>query len=415
MAIPELIVSIDFSNGPNYGNPFTLDDPTSGRIGFGTFGGDGALVVDVSSQTLSCKITRGRNLIQDQYEPGNSTVRIIDNNGDFNPQNTSSPYYGYLKPLRKIRISSSYNNNTYYLFSGYITDYKYTYPTSQEVGYVDLISVDAFRLFANAAVTTVTGATAGQDTGTRVTKILDQIGWPANMRSIETGDTTCQADPGDSRTALAALRTVEWTEYGAFFMDPEGTAVFYDRNTTTATIGGTPTVFNQTGSGIPYSNIVFAFDDKLVINNANIKRIGGTTQSVSDAVSIDTYFIHSFTKENLLMETDTEALNLSRAYVSSRKNTNIRIDAITLDLNTDNYDAGITAALSLDYFSPVQISNIQPGGSTITQTLQVQGVEHQILARQTWRTTFTTMEPIIDGFIIGDALYGILGTSVLSY
>ncbi len=31
------------------------------------------------------------------------------------------------------------------------------------------------------------------------------------------------------------------------------------------------------------------------------------------------------------------------------------------------------------------------------------------------KTQFTTLEPIIDGFIIGSSLYGILGTSVLSY
>ena len=114
------------------------------------------------------------------------------------------------------------------------------------------------------------------------------------------------------------------------------------------------------------------------------------------------------------METDAEALNFAEAYVASRKDTDIRIDAITLDLNTPNYTAGVTAALSLDYFDPVTITNETPQGSTITKTLQIQGVSHDITPNS-WITNFTTMEPIIDGFILNSALYGILDTSVLSY
>jgi hypothetical protein len=86
-------------------------------------------------------------------------------------------------------------------------------------------------------------------------------------------------------------------------------------------------------------------------------------------------------------------------------------------LYTDNYDAGIVAALGLEFFDPVTITTTQPastGTSTLTKTLQVFGVAHSITPNS-WKTQFTTLEPIIDGFIIGSSLYGILGTSVLSY
>ena len=32
-----------------------------------------------------------------------------------------------------------------------------------------------------------------------------------------------------------------------------------------------------------------------------------------------------------------------------------------------------------------------------------------------WKTTFTLSEPLIDAFIIGNAQYGIIGTSVMTY
>ena len=415
MTLPAtLTVSINFANGPAYGIPLTLDDPAKGILGTNVLADNASLVIDYSTSTTNIAIRRGRNLLQDTYDAGQATVRILDPEGNFNPQNTASPIYGYLQPARKLRISANYGGTDYYLFSGYTAEYRYTYPQGQETAYVTITAFDAFKIFNTSAITTVTGAVAGETTGTRIGRILDTINWPSSMRDIDTGQTTCQADPASSRAALTALKTVELTEYGAFYCDPAGNAVFQSRDFTTASIAGTPTVFNQTGTGIPYANVKFAFDDKLVYNQANIQRTGGTTQTASDATSIDTYFLHSYTQQNLLMETDAVALDFAKAYVASRKDTSIRIDALTLDLMTANYSAGVTAALNLDYFDPVTITNTTDSGSTITKTLQVQGVSHDITPNS-WITTFITMEPIIDGFILDSTLYGILGTSVFSY
>ena len=66
-----------------------------------------ALVVDLTDVTRHITIRRGRNITRDTYEAGNATIRVYDPNGDFNPQNPSSPYYGRLTPLRKLRVSVS--------------------------------------------------------------------------------------------------------------------------------------------------------------------------------------------------------------------------------------------------------------------------------------------------------------------
>jgi hypothetical protein len=115
------------------------------------------------------------------------------------------------------------------------------------------------------------------------------------------------------------------------------------------------------------------------------------------------------------METDAVALDYAQAYVaSSRAETTIRCDAITLDLYTPNYDTGVIAALDLDFFDPITIITTQPGGSLLEKTLQIFGVRMNI-SPNSWKTIFTTLEPVIDGFIIGNVDYGILDTSVLSY
>jgi hypothetical protein len=405
-----LTVSFDFSSGPNFDPPFQIGFSQIGISPMGA-GGTGSQVVDLTSQTTSISIRRGRDLLQDRFNPGLCTIRVIDQTGEWNPQDPTGPYFGLLQPLRKLRIVGEYLGVDYPLFAGYTTSYNYTYPKNEEFGYIDIQATDAFTLFNKSAIETVAGSSAGDTTGDRINQILDVIGFPASQRNIDTGDITVQDDPGGVRSVLRALQDVEFTELGAVYMDARGDVVFRERTDAIDTLAGTPTVFDQS-TGINYKDLKFAFDDKLVFNVANFQRVGGTMQTVTDQTSIDTYFPHAITQQNLLHETDAATLDLANAYIASRKTTDIRIDSMTLDLTTPNYSAGIVAALGLDFFSTVEVSNIQPGGSTLTKTLQIFGVNHQITPR-TWNTTFTTGDPLITGFIIGNAQYGILGVSNL--
>lgn len=406
----KLTVTFDFSNGPSFAPPFIIGSSQLdiGKLGSATSASE---VVDLTDQTVNINIRRGRDLTQDKFNPGTASVRVLDPNGDWNPQNPSSPYFGKLQPLRKMIIVATYNSVTYPLYAGYTFAYNYTYPSSESFGYIDIQCTDAFTLFNKSAITTVAGAIAGETTGARINDILDQIGFPAAQRSIDTGDITVQADPGTLRTVLQALQDLEFTEYGAVYVDANGDIVFRERSDLVDALGVTPTAFNQT-TGIPYKNLKFSFDDKLIFNIARFTRVGGTMQTASDQTSIDTYFPHAITKEDLLHQNDAATLDLARTYVGNRSTTDIRIDAMTLDLTTPNYATGIQAALGLDFLSAVQISNEQPGGSTITKTLQIFGVQHQITP-QSWLTTFTTSNPILTGFIIDNSTYGIIGQSRL--
>jgi hypothetical protein len=412
MTIPVVNAVINFSTGPSFAQAMVLD---SGILGTNVLADTTAVIVDVSDVVDSIQTMRGRNPQADQFQTGSLSMRIVDQNGDFNPQNPSSPYYNLLTPMRKVQITATYGATTYPIFSGFITTYTTTTPkNANDVVYTTITAVDAFRLAQNAQISTVTGATAGDLSGTRINEILDQISWPATMRDVDAGLTTMQADPGTARTSLAAMQTVEISEYGALYVDAAGSFVFQDRNVTAGSTGKTPVVFNDDGTDIGYFDAVWRLDDTLVYNSASITRTGGTAQTAINQPSIDKYFIHSYNQQNLLMQTDAVALDYARAYVASRAETSIRCDAIKLDLYTDNYTAGTVAALGLDYFDPVTITTNQPGGSTLTKTLQVFGVA-QSITPNSWKTTLTTLEPIIDGFILDSAIYGLLDSGVLSY
>jgi hypothetical protein len=586
--------------------------------------GDTPDLIDVTSTTIQTQINRGRNIIQDQYDVGTASFRVIDPNGDWNPQNTASPYYTKLVPLRRVNIYATWLGVDYPIFAGFTISYDYTYPRGQELGYVTIKCEDAFRLFNMAAVESITGAVAGQTTGQRINSILDQIGWSATARDIDTGLTICQADPATVRPALQALRTVEFTEgLGAFYMSADGKATFRNRQNTiigyaprttktnwiknpsfdqstgtwlgfnvnytiakndanaymgsssllitmnasgginggavtnrlspngrvavtagqvldlsayfktitgsrtmsvavqyystasTATqIGSTvfatalspsaswqkstlqttvpsglginfvgillaqrntgsigdsfcvdavmleidstslspfpfdgaisnfptnysanlswtgtqyesastasyltypdPVTFNQDGTGIDYQNIVFAFDDKLLVNQATFTKVGGTAQTNSDAASIAQYFVHSINKSDLLMDTDDLALDLAQAYVAGRQDTEIRIENLSLTLNAITDSNDMISVIDIDYFDKVLISNNQSGGSNITQTLFVQGLTHDITPSR-WITTIKTYESLLDGLILNDSVKGTLDYNVFGY
>ena len=414
MTLPaQISVSFDFTSGATFGYPFTIGDEKYGKLGTGTLASSTTPepTVDLTPDVRSISIRRGRNIMRDTYEAGTCIVRVLDPNSYFNPQNTASPYYGFLTPLRKLRVSATTGGVGYFLFSGYTTNYKYTYPQNQETGYVDIECSDAFRLMQLATVTTVSGATAGQDTGTRIGKILDQVSFPTSMRTIDIGNTNCVVDPATSRTSIDALKNAEFSEQGAFYLNQEGTAIFLNRTNVIKSYGETPIEFDQT-SGIPYTNLVFAFDDKLIVNSAGMTRVGGTQQVSENAASIAKYFPHQSNQENLVAETDADTLNIAKIYVATRAETTIRIDAMTVDLLDP--DVPTATMLDLDYFKPLKITNVQPDGSTIVKTLQAQGFAWDITPNS-MQVTVTTLEPIVEGFIIGSAVSGIIGTSIMAY
>jgi len=412
MTVPVVNAYINFSTGPSFAQAMILD---SGILDVNILEDSTAIIVDVSDQINYIQSNRGRNATADKFITGALTLRIVDQNGDFNPTNPASPYYTFLTPMKKVQISATYGATTYSLFSGFITSYVNQQPKdATEIAYTTIQAVDAFRLAQNAQISTVTGAIAGDLSGTRINQILDEIDWPATMRDVDPGLTTMQADPGTPRTSLDAMTTVATSEYGALYVDTDGEFVFQDRSVTAGSIGGTVTTFNDNGTGIPYANANWKLDDTLIFNSAQITRAGGTPQTAINQPSIDKYFIHSYNNQNLLMQTDAVALDYAQAYVASRAETSVRCDSIELDLYTDNYNAGIIAALELDFFDPIRVVTTQPGGSTLDKTLQIFGVQNNITPNS-FRVVFTTLEPVIDALILNNNIYGTLDYNVLSY
>jgi hypothetical protein len=273
MAKPTLKVLVNFSSGASFGQALILD---SGQLDINVLADSPTAIADVSNTVQAVNINRGRNANTDQFQAGTCSVRIADVDGNFNTANVNSLYYPNVIPNRKIVVSAidTTTGLSYNLFSGYIVSYDYVQANLVgEVSYTTLNCVDGFRVLNMANVSTVAGAPAGQLSGARVNALLDAVGWPSGMRDVDQGQQTLLADPGTTRQALAALQTVEISEYGAFYMDAAGNAVFQDRALTSSSIGSTPTVFADDGTGIDYGSAKWVLDKNItpstVVNTGN--------------------------------------------------------------------------------------------------------------------------------------------------
>ena len=425
MALPVLKVEIDFANGASFGYPLILDSSTYGILGTNVLADNTSDIVDVSDQVRRVSTRRGRNRILASFEAGTATVVLNDPDSDFSPDNTSSPYYGKLLPLRKIRIYAqtilSGVGVEVNLFSGYINSYDTSfYQGTNSDSTVTLQCSDAFRLLNNVSteLPPIPGATAGQLTGTRIETLLDFVEFPDSLTLLNPGQTTCQVDPGGNRSILQAIQTVEQTEFGAFFIGRDGKATFFDRNTVSLLSDVTPFEYTDTrplpSGSYPYQNVDFIFDDQLVLNDVSVTRIGGTPQIVTDQASIDKYYYKSGTRTDLLMQSDVDALNQAQMLVSSRKDADLEIQSMTLSLNADVNEFNTFDNLRLDIYRLINITKAMPGGSSIVRELFVQGVSHDITPNN-WNIIVYTAQPIIQAFILDSDTQGILDTNALSY
>jgi hypothetical protein len=411
-------VTIDWSNGPSFGNPLLLN---SGILNTDILANSAADVVDISDITLAISIRRGRNRILNKFEAGTATVVIGDSTGDWNPSNALSIYYGKLVPLRKIRIWADYDDgfgvDRYYLFSGYITNYDTTFGLGvDDVNKVTIKCVDGFRLLNSIAIDSVPTASTPQLSGLRINTFLDVVDFPSAQRQIDTGNSIMQSDPGVSgRDLLAACQLVENSEFGGFFMSATGDATFYSRDTVSQKADETPTIFSDDGVEIGYQQISFANDDSLLVNDVSVTRLNGVLQNVSDQTSIDAFFLHSGKRDGILVQTDAESLNMAHMLLVARKDTTNRLDSMTINvLDTSDPDK-IVAGLDLEIFDLINVTKSVPGGSTITKELFIQGVEHDISVNK-FTTKFLTSEPLIQAFILNSTTtQGKLGSGILSY
>ena len=407
---------IDFAGGASFDPSLVLDDPAT-PLDFSVLGTAAADVVDITDFVTQCYIRRAFNRSSDSFTGGTARITFVDETGEFNPANTGSSLYGKIKPMRKIRFTADYLGITYNLGSMYVQEWNYQSPTGFDPAYVTLSCVDGFQLLNLTTITSVTGGTAGQNTAQRISSLLDAGEWPGGMRDISTtATTTVQLDTGNSRSLLAACQEVEATDLGSFYMDQRGYAKFLSRTDIITASGGAATAFSDVpGSGdITYQAVEFDISDYQMINKVTVTPTGLTGQTASDTASIDDYFQHSRVRSGI-MQTEADALDQAKMIIASRKEqgVDIQLNSLTVDAFGEDDPSRVIAALGLDVFDPIEVTQTLPAGNVVTDSV-IAGLTYQITPKS-FLVTFTCAQPFAVGFLLDSTIDGILDEDSLAY
>jgi hypothetical protein len=407
---------IDFSGGASFDPALVLDDPAT-PLDIAVLGTAAADTVDITDFVTQCYIRRAFNRSSDSFTGGTARITFVDETGEFNPANTGSSLYGKIKPMRKIRFTAEYLGVTYNLGSMYVQEWNYQSPTGFDPAYVTLSCVDGFQLLNLTTITSVIGGTAGQNTAQRISSLLDAGEWPGGMRDISTtATTTVQLDTGNSRSLLAACQEVEATDLGSFYMDQRGYAKFLSRTDIITASGGAATAFSDVpGSGdITYQAVEFDISDYQMINKVTVTPTGLTGQTASDTASIDDYFQHSRVRSGI-MQTETDALDQAKMIIASRKEqgVDIQLNSLTVDAFGEDDPSRVIAALGLDVFDPIEVTQTLPAGNVVTDSV-IAGLTYQITPKS-FLVTFTCAQPFAVGFLLDSTIDGILDEDSLAY
>jgi hypothetical protein len=189
MSIPATTVEIGFDLSALGGPFFILDDPVQGVLDNTEYTLGGTLFYDVTEFVRSVSVNRGKSRQLDRFTAGGASIEFNNNNRVFDPENTTSPFFGQIIPKRTIKVETGGSA----VFYGVVDDWNLNYDLSG-LSLASADCVDGFTLFAQRALSSSTATS--QLTGARINAILDksEVDWPASLRDIDTGATTLQAD-----------------------------------------------------------------------------------------------------------------------------------------------------------------------------------------------------------------------------
>lgn len=403
---PEVRIGLDITD-ESIGSFFTLGDATKGVLGNSTYVLAGTVLFDVTDRVRTITVNRGRSRTFANYPAGEVVVTMNNFDRAFDPIYQDSPFFGSIVPRRELRISS----NGIDLFRGWIEDWNLFYSKDGE-SLVDAIAADATVILAKQTLEEFTPTE--QLTGARINEVLSkpEVGWASALRDVDTGQATLGTQVvAENTNALTYMQKVAETEPGSLFVDKTGKVRFIQRN---SGYSSTDIVtFNQS-TGIPYDNVQVIYGSELLYNEVQGIREGGGTAIASNTDSQDAYGIRQLDISGLLFSTDDQLLDLVVNYAIQYSEPEYRFESFEVKLHKlDTADQN--SVLGLELGDAVQIAFTPNGISpAIERFLEVIRINHIIEPDEhIVQLGFRAID--YPPFVLGDSLFGKLGTGVLAW
>lgn len=422
-SLPTLIVEVGFSGpGPGTGTYLHLDDVVRGLLDTGTLAPT-TLWTDVSEWVTSWRTSRGATRVAGpilRYETGTATIVLRNDDRRFDPTSLDGPYVAggvtQVEPMRAVRIRATWDGVTYPIWQGYADEWRVAYD-GPDSSYVTLTAFDAFAVFASYDRAAVAAVGAGEDTGARIGRILDSISWPDEDRLIATGDSTVQATTLASNVLTELLLTAD-TELGELFMDSRGRVLFRNRLALLedSRSASPQAVFGDGGGAeLPYQDVTLSYDAQSIYNRISIARTGGSAQVAEDTASQTAYLTRTYTRTDLLHESDSESLDYAGYLLHQAGEPELRI--AEMELRPGLHPEVWPEALGREIGDRLTVLRRPPGGGDpIERDVILRGIEHDRTATTAWRVRWVFQSASrLSFFVLDDPILGTLDENALAY
>ena len=206
---------------------------------------------------------------------------------------------------------------------------------------------------------------------------------------------------------MTALKECELAENGQFFISKDGKATFRNRayKFTNSLATTSQATFDNSGSNLPYTNVILSFDDDEVINSYSWTRSGGTTQFIADSDSV-LRFTALGSSQSTINTSDSDVLSIIQQKLSETAIPIIRIDK--LDINPRVNTSIWVQALGREIGDRITVNIVNTDGSTLSDELFIESISHSVNASsQTWNWTLTLSPASSASWVLGQALLGV--------
>jgi hypothetical protein len=115
------------------------------------------------------------------------------------------------------------------------------------------------------------------------------------------------------------------------------------------------------------------------------------------------------------MQTELNALNQAQMIIASRKEqgVDLQLNSLTVDAFGEDDPSRVIAALNLDVFDPIEVTQTLPAGNVVTDSV-ITGLTYQITPKS-FLVTFTCAQPFASGLLLDSVVDGILDEDSLAY
>jgi hypothetical protein len=132
-------------------------------------------------------------------------------------------------------------------------------------------------------------------------------------------------------------------------------------------------------------------DDSLLYNDITVFAPSIADAHVSDSASQTKYFTRAAIR-NTINDTLAGSTNVAENLLNFTKNTDVRVDAITVSLLGQSSEAFPYAYLLANIMDPIKVTRQMPGSYVFEKYLIIQGIDHDISPNR-WDVTYKTSNP----------------------